>query len=143
MEKQPVILCGKSVLMDGLAITLKNRNDFQVITALDPAEIEQMLEILESAAVIVDSAAGRDWFETLIRRYPAAFIIAVNPESSAAMVYSQDQVSTIDDLKNMIKKRSQLRRQSGSAMNRSALHNRLYRQRTDGIIRERSGAGDL
>lgn len=103
-EKQPVILCGKSVLIDGLALTLGNKSDFRVITAIDTTEAGQMMETVEPAAVIVDSAAGRDGFETLIRRYPATLVIAVNPENGATMVYSQDQVRNVDELQNMIQK---------------------------------------
>lgn len=114
-EKQPVILCGKSVLIDGLVLTLGNKSDFRVITAIDTAEAGQMMEAVEPAAVIVDSAADRDGFETLVRRYPAALVIAVNPENSAAMVYSQDQVRNVDDLKNMILKHS-ASEQRGSAL---------------------------
>lgn len=113
-EKQPVILCGKSVLIDGLVLTLGNKSDFRVITAIDAAEAGQMMETVDPAAVIVDSAAGREGFETLVRRYPAALVIAVNPENSAAMVYSQDRVRNVDDLKNMILKHS-ASEQSGSA----------------------------
>jgi len=106
---QPIILCGKTVFMDGLALILQNNSNFQVVTALDPDEARQRLEAAEPAAIIVDSANGRDWLETLVRHCPNTLIIAVNPENSAVMVYSQDQVRSVDDLKNMILKHSQLR----------------------------------
>jgi hypothetical protein len=105
-NKQPVIVCGKTVFMDGLNLILKNNSDYPIISAIDPAEAGQMMEGAEPAAIIVDGAASRDWFETLVLRFPAALIIAVNPENSAAMVYSQDQVRSVDDLKNMILKHS-------------------------------------
>jgi hypothetical protein len=108
-----VILYGKTVLMDGLALIFQNNSDFQVVTAIDLAETEQILGIAEQAAIIVDSAAGQDWFETLYRRYPAALVIAVNPENISAMVYSQDQVRGVDDLKDIIKKHSQHRNNQG------------------------------
>ena len=61
---------------------------------------------MEPTAVIVDRAVDRDEIETLVRRYPAVLFIAVNPENSAAMVYSQGQVRNADDLQNMILKHS-------------------------------------
>jgi hypothetical protein len=101
-EKRTVILCGKSLLIDGIALNLKNSSEFHVITAAEPAEVRKILGVTKPAAVIVDSSTGQDQFETLVHRYPTTLIIAVNPENSAALVYSQDQVSSTDDLKNMI-----------------------------------------
>ena len=105
-EKQSIILCGKSIFIDGLVLSLRNKSDFEVITTMNTVEAMQRMEDVEPTAVIVDSAADREGIETLVRRYPAVLVIAVNPENSAAMVYSQNQVRTVDDLQNMILKHS-------------------------------------
>lgn len=101
-KRQPVILCGNSVFMGGLALMLENQGDFPVLRAANPEEIGQLPA--KPAAILVDSAAGRQWFEDLVGRYPDALIIAVSPENSTTAVYSHDQVSTADDLKKMIMK---------------------------------------
>jgi len=102
-EKQTVILCGKSLLIDGLALKLKNNNEFEVLMAVDVAEAGQRIESVKPAAIIVDSSKGENYFETLVHRYPSENIIAVNPENSDALVYSRSKLDCFDDLKKMFK----------------------------------------
>ena len=102
-KMQPVILCGKSMFMSGLALMLESQGGFLVHRATEPEEAGQMLQTVP-AAILVDSTVGRQWFESLVDRYPGALIITLSPDKSMVKVYSHDQVSNVNDLVEVIKK---------------------------------------
>ncbi|WP_094603746.1 hypothetical protein SPSIL_041460 [Sporomusa silvacetica DSM 10669] len=104
-EKYSVVLCGKSLFMAGVALNLGDDGNFQVIKTIDPTEIRTILRRTQPVAIIVDSdSADRDWVAALNRERPDISVIALNPENSAAFIYSwrQEQVETFQDLKSII-----------------------------------------
>ena len=105
-KMQAVIICGNSLFMSGLALTLERQGGFPVLRAANPEEVGQMLPAATPMAILVDGAADRQWAETLAGRCPNALVIAVSPDNSSVRVYSHDKVSTLDDLKKMILKHS-------------------------------------
>lgn len=104
-EKYSVVLCGRSLFIAGVALNLENDGNFQVIKTIDPTEIRTILQRTQPVAIIIDSdSADRDWVATLNREWPNISFIVLNPENSAAFIYSwrQEQVETFQDLKSII-----------------------------------------
>lgn len=102
-KMQPVILCGNSIFMSGLALTLERQGGFPVRRAANPEEAGQLPQTIP-AAILVDCTVGQQWFESLVDRYPDALIITLSPDKSTVKVYSRGQVSSINDLVEIIKK---------------------------------------
>ena len=104
-EKRQVMVCGKSIYMAGMIMSLREDPGFEVIETAHPAEAAAVLQNRRPAAVVFDrNEIEQEQIAVLAKDHPGLPIIALNAEDNAAVVYScrKQRARTLHDLCGII-----------------------------------------